>query len=275
MTFRLPTKMVYQAPRDTTPRKHDVRDIQFDSDPMGRNPSVPWYLAIFISPTPTYQKSHSTRFLDGHVEKQSPTEAYKIPERLRPFKNVIPSDSIFHFIAFTYKLETITTSASLIMKPTAAALSHSILPPELPIETLNNDRFSDWSDGSNGGSADWTAMEDYLAFMSDLCSFVNTPSATVTTALALLAAVFVSPMSAASGTTKGTVIVSGSTATYIAESTSGIDKITLSIKDTEGRAGQVHWGGNLVWILSSTHLRVRNLLKFAGGPSRICPFSIT
>ena len=96
----------------------------------------------------------------------------------------------------------------------------------------NGDGIADWWDGSTGGTG-YEPIEGYLNFMADPHLFVS-PSKTQTLAVAQLAAGFVSPTFTVSGPMKGSVTVSGSTVTYTAGATAGIDSFTLSIKDSEG-----------------------------------------
>jgi hypothetical protein len=60
------------------------------------------------------------------------------------------------------------------------------------------------------------------------------PSKAVKIDLAALSSGFKSPSFTVSGATKGATTVSGSTATYTAGSSTGIDYVSVVIKDTEG-----------------------------------------
>ncbi|KAH8834275.1 pectate lyase [Flagelloscypha sp. PMI_526] len=248
-----PGTQTYYCATNMMSGKFNSTVTQWVESPGSSNPSVPCYPSISISPAPTYQKSYTSPFFDGLVETQSPTEAYKRVLSDSGASSPVQDDHDKRIVSETFK-GTYTYKGSASGKPglidnEADCGGLESFPTTTRASTwdANNDGIADWWDGTTGGVTDWTAMDGYLAFMSDPHAFAK-PSATVTIALAQLAAGFVSPTFTVSGTTKGTVSVSGSTATYVAGSTAGIDKITLAIKDTEGSTwtryiGVAIWSG--------------------------------
>lgn len=96
----------------------------------------------------------------------------------------------------------------------------------------DGDGIADWWDGSTGGVG-YTPLEGYLNFMADPHSFVS-PSKSVTINLGSLASGFNSPTFTVTGAAKGITSVSGTSATYTAGSSAGIDYINVAIRDSQG-----------------------------------------
>ncbi|KAH8798710.1 hypothetical protein DL96DRAFT_1441108, partial [Flagelloscypha sp. PMI_526] len=88
-------------------------------------------------------------------------------------------------------------------------------------------------DGSTGGVKDWTAMDGYLAFMSDPHYFIKFGSSG-SIPLSNLAAGFLNPKFTITGASKGLVAVIKTKAKYVPLKKPGIERLTLKIVDDEG-----------------------------------------
>lgn len=178
------------------------------------------------------------RFFEPHVQTQTSTEAYKRVLSDSGVSQPVLDDHDKRIIRETLAGTTTYVGSQsgkrgLIDDPRDAGGLESFPTTVRPASwDANNDGIADWWDGSTGG-AGYTAIEGYLNFMADPHAFVA-PSASVTIDLAPLAAGFQSPTFQVSGASKGTVSVSGATATYRAGGSAGIDFFDVAIRDSQG-----------------------------------------
>ena len=210
---------------------------QFVGDGTGQTSDIACYARVTITP-PAYQKFHSKEFYPSFVETQSSTEA---------FKRVL-SDSGVQQPAFDDHDKRIvreTLGGTTTYTGSVGGLKGIIDHPDdvgglesFPTATrpaswdANGDGIADWWDGSTGG-AGYTPLEGYINFMAEPHVYVS-PSKSVSIDLAALASGFASATFTVSGATKGSVNMSGTTATYQAGSSAGIDYVTVGIRDSQG-----------------------------------------
>ncbi|KAL0563878.1 hypothetical protein V5O48_018183 [Marasmius crinis-equi] len=230
-----PGTQTYYCSGNSQPPKFNQNAVQVVNTTDG-NPTVPCYAVVSFSPAPTYQKFFDAPFFDSLVETQTSTEAYKRVVSDSGAQFPVLDDHDKRIINET-KTNTTTYKGSTSGRPGLIDNEADVGGLEsFPTTTrsstwdANNDGIADWWDGSNGGTG-WTALDGYLNFMADPHFFVE-PSGTATYDLTYFAAGFVSPTFSVSAG-KGTVSVSGSSLKYTATGT-GIDTITVNIKDSEG-----------------------------------------
>ncbi|KAH8801245.1 pectate lyase [Flagelloscypha sp. PMI_526] len=215
-------------------------DTQWVESPEDQtNPTVPCWPKITINPAPAYQKNYDVPFWQDHVTTQSAAEAYKIVLADSGASSPVQDDHDARIIN-----ETIT---NLPLYKGSVSGKIGLIDNEADVGGLesfpttvrqanwdtNNDGIADWWDGSTGGVKGWTAMDGYLAFMSDPHYFVKFGQ-TVSIPVTTLGAGFVNPKFSITGATKGLVVVLGKKAIYTPLKKSGVEKLTLHIVDAEG-----------------------------------------
>ncbi|KAJ8080159.1 hypothetical protein PM082_016987 [Marasmius tenuissimus] len=232
---QLPGTQTYYCSGNSMLGKFDQNSVQVINTTNG-NPTVACYAAVSINPAPTYQTFYNSPFFDSLVETQTSTEAYKRVMSDSGAQTPSLDDHDKRIITETKNTKT-TYKGSVSGKPglidsDADAGGLESFPSTSRASTwdANNDGIADWWDGSTGGVG-YTPLDGYLNFMADPHFFVE-PSATATYDLTYFAAGFVNPTYGVSAS-KGTVSVSGNSLKYTAGA-AGIDKVTVSIKDSEG-----------------------------------------
>lgn len=186
----------------------------------------------------SYQKFYSSAFFPSYVETQSSTEAYKRVLSDSGAQEPVFDDHDKRIIQETLAGTTTYTGSvgklkGIIDHPNDVGGLESFPTTTRPASwDANGDGIADWWDGSTGGDG-YTPLEGYINFMADPHVYVS-PSKSVSINLAALASGFTSVTFTATGPTKGTVTVSGTTATYQAGSSVGIDYVTVGIRDSAG-----------------------------------------
>ncbi|KAK1230824.1 hypothetical protein PQX77_000732 [Marasmius sp. AFHP31] len=215
--------------------KFDQNSAQVSNATSG-NPTTACYAVVSFSPAPTYQKFYTSPFFDSFVETQTSTEAYKRVLSDTGAQTPSLDDHDKRIVTETknnkptYKGSVSGKSGLIDNEADVGGLESYPTTSRASNWDANNDGIADWWDGSTGGTG-FTALDGYLNFMGDPHFFVE-PSATATYDLTYFAAGFVNPTYTVSAS-KGTVSVSGNSLKYTATAT-GIDKVTVNIKDSEG-----------------------------------------
>ena len=116
-------------------------------------------------------------------------------------------------------------------------------------EDSDDDGIPNWWDGSTGGGLGWDALDGYLSWMAEPHQFIA-PGAVVTIALEDLFKGF-SGSTYTAVTDKGSISVSGSTATFTGPNTGVISRITLSVTDSEGSEWSRPYGVGVICELGA------------------------
>ncbi|KAH8798707.1 pectate lyase [Flagelloscypha sp. PMI_526] len=236
----LPGTQTYHCEGNMMFGLYNSSDTQWVESPEDQsNPSVPCWPKVTINPAPAYQKYYETSFFDGMVTTHAAADAYKIVLSDSGASSPVQDDHDARIVN-----ETIT---NLPLYKGSVSGKIGIIDNEADVGGLesfpttvrqanwdaDNDGIADWWDGSTGGVKGWTAIDGYLAFMSDPHYFVKFGSS-VSIPLSNLATGFANPKFTITGASKGLVAVIGTKAKYVPSKKSGIERLTLKIVDDEG-----------------------------------------
>ncbi|KAF2636233.1 pectate lyase [Massarina eburnea CBS 473.64] len=232
----LPGTQQYYCAGNAMPGVFDQNSTQWVDDGTGKTSNVACWADVTIDSV-NYQKFSSEPFFESHVETQTATEAYKRVLSDSGVSQPVQDDHDKRIVQETLN-GTATYTGSVGKKQGIIDNEKDVGGLEsFPTVTrasdwdANGDGIADWWDGSTGGDG-YTAIEGYINFMADPHAFVE-PSGSVDIDLATLAIGFAGPTFTVTGANIGNITVSGSKATYLAN-TAGIEQLTIAIKDKEG-----------------------------------------
>jgi hypothetical protein len=232
----MPGSQSYYCAGNAMPGVFDEDSEQYVGDGTGKKTNVACWADVTINNV-TYQKFVDQPFFESFVETQSASEAYKRVLSDSGVSQPVQDEHDKRIIN-----ETLTGTATytgsvggkkgIIDNPKdVGGLEDFPTVKRSASWDADGDGVADWWDGSTGGEG-YDVIEGYLNFMADPHAFVA-PSSSVKIDLGALAAGFVKPTFTVDGATLGSIGVSGSTATYTSK-TVGIERLTISIEDSEG-----------------------------------------
>lgn len=236
----------------------DQNSVQYPpGDGTSISKNIACWADVTIDPPPSYQPFFAQpyvikstpistptnaliSFFEGisHIEEHSSTEAYKRvlsdSGASQPVKDDHDKRIVNETLHGTYTyVGSVSGKKGLIDNEADAGGLEDFPTTRRPASwDADNDGIADWWDGSTGGEG-YTPIEGYLNFLAEPHAFVA-PKGNVKIDLAGLAVGFVKPTFTVSGAKKGTVKVSGTTATYSTKKKAGIDYLDIKIKDSEG-----------------------------------------
>ncbi|KAF2024108.1 family 1 polysaccharide lyase [Setomelanomma holmii] len=232
----LPGTQQYHCAGNAMPGVFDENSVQYLGDGTGQTRNIACYADVTIDSV-DYQKFFAKAFFDSFVNTQTASEAYKIVLSDSGASQPVQDNHDKRIVQETLN-GTATYTGSVGKKPGIIDNPKDVggLEDFLTVERsaswdADGDGIADWWDGSTGGEG-YTSLEGYLNFMADPHVFVS-PASSADVCLAGLAAGFVRPTLKVEGAKLGSVVVSGSNATYKAKGT-GIEHLTVSIEDSEG-----------------------------------------